>query len=206
MKYAKMLGLAAMAAAAMTAVVGPGSASATVLCKEWVLICPVAKIYPVGTTLAASQNAATTMTFKNGGTTVSSCTGSSWSALVSNKGGAGIPVSGSNETLSFTGCSTAVAVTAKGQFAIHHIPGNTEGALTFLGTQLTVTVAGQDCVYALAGEVASLGSGKFIQSPSVVGEAVPIGYASGPGTCPAVLEWDFTSTFTAPKPLWFKAE
>lgn len=204
MKYAKMLGFAAVAAVAMTAWAGAGSASATVLCKEWILVCPATKIYPVGTTLAASQNAGTTTKFTNGGSTVSSCSGSSWSALVSSKGGAGIPVSGSNETLSFTGCSTAVAVSTKGQFAIHHIPGNTEGVLTLLGTQLTVTVAGQDCVYAVGGPVA-MNSGKSILSPIMVGE-VPLGLASGPEGCPGVLEWEFTSTFTAPKPLWFKAE
>jgi hypothetical protein len=53
MKYLKMLGLAAVAAMALTAVLGASSASAaTFLCKTNANPCP--EHYPTGTTLSGS--------------------------------------------------------------------------------------------------------------------------------------------------------
>ena len=48
MRYMKMLDLAAAAAMALIALLGTGSASATVLCSEYVTPCPQVK--PLGKT------------------------------------------------------------------------------------------------------------------------------------------------------------
>jgi hypothetical protein len=58
MKYLKMLGLAAIAALALTAVLGAGSASAaTFLCKTKANPCP--EHYPIGTVISASLETGT---------------------------------------------------------------------------------------------------------------------------------------------------
>jgi hypothetical protein len=49
MKHLKMLGLAALAAAALTALIGAGTASATVLCKNNLNTTTCSEKYPAGT-------------------------------------------------------------------------------------------------------------------------------------------------------------
>jgi len=51
MRYMKMLGLAVVAALALTALVGAGSASAVTLCKKNVAPCPAGENYPLGTVI-----------------------------------------------------------------------------------------------------------------------------------------------------------
>jgi len=102
LKYLKILGLAAIVAAAFTALVGVGSASAaSELCKEKVSPCPAASVYPAGTVLeATSTNATLTSSLGNVVCTHSLITGKTTTA-----GSTKTNVEGLIEKVSFTGCS-----------------------------------------------------------------------------------------------------
>jgi hypothetical protein len=138
MKYVKMLGLAAVAAAALMAFVGASSASATVLCTTKVGNgpCPAAWILPAGSELhAASETEKPTLTstFKT-----ITCNESTVGGKTSNAGSASETVKGPVETLTFTGsCTCTVAVLKTGTLEIH-ASGGGNGTLTSNGAEVTV--------------------------------------------------------------------
>ena len=138
MKYIKMLGLAAVAAAAMMAFVGAGTASATVLCENnQTSGCTnaVAK----GTVLDFSVETGTSALLKGPfGETIATCTESTVKGPVSNAGGAGATVSGSIETLTFGSCNRPVTVSAPGSLEVHHIAGSDNGTVTSTGAKVTI--------------------------------------------------------------------
>lgn len=119
MKYAKILGLALVAAAALIAFVGAGSASATVLCKNGTS--PCSEIYGAGTTIKGkSTNAVLTSNLA----TVA-CTESNTTAEVTNQGSASTTVTGTITALSFSGC-TASAGTVSCEVSVNNLPYHAE--------------------------------------------------------------------------------
>jgi hypothetical protein len=118
MKYIKMLGLAAVAAAALTAFVGASTASATTLTDENGAV-------GVGRTIHANNEGVVrlTTTFKN-----IECNTSTVSGEVTNAGGAGVPVSGSINSLTFEGCNCTVNVISKGNLSINGTTVSSNGA------------------------------------------------------------------------------
>jgi len=106
MKYVKMLGLAAVAAAALMAFVGASTASATVLCKTagtgspTGTTCPANQAYPAGTAITAVNKGTVKLdtTFKT-----IECSGSEVKGSTSNEGSATETVTGPEGTLTFTG-------------------------------------------------------------------------------------------------------
>ncbi len=110
MKYIKILGLAAVAAMALMAFVGAGSASATVLCKETPTgtnpaVCPAGKTYAVNDVIegAVQQPALLTNDLEN-----VECATSTTRSKVTNAGGTNSTVLGTIESLTFGGCKTEV--------------------------------------------------------------------------------------------------
>lgn len=101
MRYIKMLGLLALAALAM-AIVGTGSASATVLCKENVGVeneCPEGKIV----SLPATVNASAPVTLEGEGTW--GCSNSTMTLKLEKNLGSGKPIEGQVTSLSLEGCN-----------------------------------------------------------------------------------------------------
>jgi hypothetical protein len=101
MKYLKMLGLAAIAALALTAVAGAGTASATELCTTNVSPCPAGEHYGAGTVIEGSSTNAT-LTSSLGNVV---CTSSAIKGATTTTGGAKLSVEGKIESLTFSGCT-----------------------------------------------------------------------------------------------------
>ena len=142
MKYAKMLGLLAVAAAALLAFAGV--ASATTLTS------------PPGTTYTSSIKAASegTTTLHNATLGVSvSCTASTVEGTVAQHG-SGLTAAALLSNLTFTGCGAdTVTVLSKGSLEFHNISGGTNATVTSNGAEITVKNAatGVSCTYTTKG-------------------------------------------------------
>jgi len=149
MKYLKILGLVALAAAALAALVG-ASASATVLCKAEENPCSEANEYPKGTSADGSLGESSAIfTDTSGKTVLVTCTGGTV------KGELEFPGSktetprgkGTAENVKWTGCSTTMHTIAGGEVEIHHIAGTHDGTVVLKSFKTTLNVLGVSCVY-----------------------------------------------------------
>jgi hypothetical protein len=154
MRYAKTLGLAVLMAAAVVAVSGTGSASATVLCKIFKQPCPKAEVWPAKTKVKATLEANTTLEIKDVHETVlATCTGSTIEGQTTNAGGGeGVAVTGINEMETFTGCTHTVAVLEKGAFEVRYLGPLTTGKWLFSNDNVTVEDLGATCGYGSGAE------------------------------------------------------
>jgi len=162
MKYLKMLGLAAVAAAALMAIVGAGTASATVICKNNLNTEKCSEPYPAGTKGTASLAAGTSALLQTtAGETMVTCTESVISSTLENPGSATTTVKSGVSTMTFAKCTVPVVVINGGYAELHHIAGTDNGTLTTFNTEVTVnTVFFGSCVY---------GSGKGLDVGNTIG-------------------------------------
>ncbi len=123
-KYAKILGLAAVAAMALMAFVGTGTASATVLCKTNLTTgCAAAgQDYPAGTGIHATSESSGILE-TTGGVILDTCTGSTVKGKTSNTGSASTTVSGPIEELAWGVCRRTTNTLKLGSLEVHHIAG-----------------------------------------------------------------------------------
>ena len=199
MKYVKMLGLAAVAAAALTAFVGAGTASATVLCKEGITTgCASAgKAYPAGTTVEASLEGSAELVA--GGFIEDTCTGSTIKGTTSTAGSSTTTVSGNATSLTWSNCTFPTTTTKLGSLEIHWISGTDNGTLTASGFEVTIHQLFGDCVYS-SGANNDLGTVKGGNPATIaIKTSVTGGGAFG---CPSTATWTAAYTVTAPKPLF----
>jgi hypothetical protein len=128
MKYAKMLGLLAVAAAAMMAFAG--SASATTLTGSG------GTTLGVGTKIHAVNEGTVTL---DGGVVIT-CTESTVEGEVTVAGDATHTAKGTNTTLTFGGCNHTVTVLTPGTLEVHTegATANNNGTLTSSGAKITV--------------------------------------------------------------------
>lgn len=153
MKSLKMLGLAAIAAGALMAFVGAGTASATELtCTNppgTIVMCAApthihAEVEPetkvvLDPPFGAIECSKSTVTFY-------ASTGSSTTTVVSvNSSG----VASELETLTFEGCNATVNVLKKGTLELHTTETNSnhDGLLTSTGAEVTVEFLGTHCIF-----------------------------------------------------------
>lgn len=207
MKHVKMLGLAAAAAMACTALLGAGSASATVLCKEWKRPCPKGQDYGEGTRVQATLETGTTSVFKTTtGTLLGTCTGSTMEGETTNTGGAAEPVTGNIDGFWFEGCSKATNVIVNGRFEIKYIGPDTFGGLTVKETQVTVNSIVGSCVYG-PGEGFYIGTITSANGVTPTLDAkVTLPKVSGAFLCPSQAVWEASYEITEPHPVYFKKE
>ena len=158
MKYLKILGLAAVAAMALTAFMGAGTASATGL---WKYTTPSANdTLGVGTTITASLEPGDSAILRDtGGLANDTCTSSHVHGTIEKDTTSGVHPSGALTELTFGGCSHTTTVLAKGELEITNIAGTTDGTVTSRGARVTVksTVFGISCI-------ANTGAGTIIGS------------------------------------------
>lgn len=133
MKYLKTLGLAAIAATALMAFLGAGTASATVLCSAAESPCSLAHKYSVGTRIGFSLASGTSLRWVNEGNTLETCKGAVLKSDITNAGSATTTVTSENKTLSFSECNTANGFTKLGGLEIHNISGTSNGTVTASG-------------------------------------------------------------------------
>lgn len=147
MKYVKMLGLAVVAAAALMAFVGAGTASADRICSQNQTPCEAANVNPAGTTYSATLKEGTEATLAAGFSTVKCKESSVGLEQTSAGGGAGVAVEGKITALSFGNCNvTAVNVLTLGTGQVSYTS-EMNGSITGKGTEVEVVAGSTKCFY-----------------------------------------------------------
>jgi len=209
MKYVRILGLAAVAAAALMAFVGASTASATVLCtvegtgSPTGTTCPEGKAEPGGTEIKSSLVAGTKAVLATSFKTIE-CKKSSVAGKTSNEGSATETVTGSITTLTFEECNCVINVLKNGSLEVHWISGTHDGTVTSSGAEVTAeceTLFGKvHCIYTTnATDLGTLAHGN--PAKLEVKEA-SIPRAPTNALCAEKALWTATYEVTTPKPLF----
>lgn len=201
MKYVKMLGLAAIAAAALMAFVGASTASATVLCTVQGTGSPTGTTCPAGSGLGVgakihaelSTGAHATLTTHEEFKPDITCETSTVEGVVTVEGDATTTTSGDITKLTFENCGpSTVTVLKPGKLEIHWISGTHNGTLT--GTEQEVTTVTPSifgsihCIYTTnATDLGTLTGG----SPAVLtANSQALNKLTTSSLCPSAPTWD----------------
>lgn len=194
MKYVKMLGLLAVAAAAMMAFAA--TASATTLTSP-------AGVSYTGEIHAESEGATTL-----DGPSDITCNNSTVSGHVE-KHGAEVTASGKLTTLDFTNCNQHVTVKKAGELIAHtDDPKKADGnaILTSVGAEVEVVITGLGitCVYSTAatGTVVGTLTGSTTKHATLDIDSSPIPRTGGSFFCGSSAEWTGNYTVTTPSTLY----
>ncbi len=199
MRYLKTLGLVAVAASALIAVIGAGSASATVLCSTTADPCPPGQDWPVNTTLDWSIPAGgSILQTDTAGNTINTCKTSTVKWTITKTGSSTETVTGVDEETTFGTCTFATKTLKLANTEIHKIAGTSNGTVTADGvTEVTInTVLFGSCTYGVPNG-ASLGEITEGNPATFHVNAVTVKLAGG-GACPATDKWTATYTLTSP--------
>jgi len=210
MKYVKMLGLAAVAAAALMAFVGASTASATVLCKNGTTTTTCSEKYGATTTieskLVTGTKAKLATAFKTVECGKSAVAGKSGDAK-EGEGSATETVKGAVTTLTFEECNCEVVVLKKGTLEVHSIAGTDNGTVTSNGAEVTVqcneTIFGKvHCIYVTENtDLGPLTGG----NPAKLKAEASIPRLKTDSLCSEKANWTAEYEVTAPKPLFISA-
>lgn len=200
MKYLKMLGLAVIAAAALMAFLGAGTASATVICKVEPKsgVCPEGSDYPAGTKGKASLKRETKAVLETtSGETLATCTESTVEGTSKNTGGATETVESTLTSLTWGGCSTKVVTLRPGLGQLHWIAGTNNGTLTTAGVEVTTGIFGVSCVYGAGALPIDAGTTVGGDPGSLAANTI-VNKTEGGFLCPSTLR--FTASYVATEP------
>ncbi len=143
MRYLKILGLAAVAAAALTAFVGAGTASA----KSTELFINTTTTLTGGTTIHATLEPGTTALLQSTSAALTdTCTESTVHGKTTETTVTNGEITGHIETLSFSNCAFTTHVDIPGTLQITN-EGSDNGTLTGSNSTVTITVGGAVCLY-----------------------------------------------------------
>jgi len=135
MKHLKMLALAAVAAGALMAFVGAGTASATVLCSTTVEPCPAGQKWPANTLMDMSVPSGNSINWVNtSNEELDTCSGSTIKGPITSAGSSTTTVTSTVEELTWGGCTFPTATVTKGKLEVHRIAGTHNGTVTADGT------------------------------------------------------------------------
>jgi hypothetical protein len=202
MKYLKMLGLAAVAAMALMAFLGAGSASATVFCKVTEVPCSEANEWAVGTFGDATQKAGSSGVMKTTeGTIVETCTEVTVSGKLQTKGGPTETVkeTGGGENVVWKNCTNPMVTIKGGEIEVHHITGTDNGTVTMKGFETTMFISslGLSCIYTYGAGI-DVGIITGGTKPSMDLNAALPRSASSSAFCPATIVGSVEGTLTEP--------
>ena len=187
MKYVKMLGLAAVAALALMAFLGAGSASATVLCKTAASPCG-SEWLKTGSLSSSLVKEGSSVLKSTGGAIEDTCSASTTGGSITSQG-ENQPVVGSVNELTFTECTNTTTVL--NQNGTLELEGETVSAKGF---EVTVVAAGVSCVYS-AGTGTTLGT--FTGgNPAIIHINAVVNKKSGSFLCPSDSKWEGTYQIT----------
>lgn len=198
MKFVRMLGLLAVAAAALMAFAG--SASATTVTS------PTGTAY-TGTITAESQGA----TELHGAFTSVSCEASHVAGSIESQG-SGKTASGKLSALSFSGCSDPVSVKLKGSLELHAVncskqTGYCTGTLTSSGAEIAIDTSVGECVFTTSnthlGTVT--GTDDTGHSPIFHIDSASIPRTAGSFFCGSSGEWTGSYKVVTPTTMWIDA-
>jgi hypothetical protein len=187
----KMLGLAAVAAAALMAFVGAGTASATTLTDE------AGNVVNSGSTIDFSiPSGKSAVLVDTTGEELDKCTGSTARGKTSNGGGAGVAVTGNVETLTWTSCTLPTKTLAAAGLQVN---GTGAGNVSATGTfEVEIeTIFFGPCVYGVTNgtPIGTLANGTFTAN------AVTEKFSGNKFACLPSAVWTGTYTATEPKGL-----
>jgi hypothetical protein len=197
MKHLKMLGLAAMAIAALSAF-SVASASATELYSGATTL--------GHTTITGSLTKGTSAELKTtGGTLLDTCTGSDITITATPGGGTGVPVVGHVTNLQWTGCTKTTDTLELGTLEVAYTSG-LNGTLSGKGFKVTVAMSaefGGTCSYTLGTGGTTVGEAKgSTTGPATLVINATVNGASGNSfLCPSDTKWIANYTATSPSPL-----
>jgi len=201
MRYAKMLALAAVAAGALMAFIGAGTASATVLCSTTADPCPTGQDVLAGTVVDLSSTGSTVLTDTSGETTLDTCTVSTLKGKTTNTGGTTETVEIGVETLSWEKCTFPTKTLKTADLEVHKIATTSNGTVTAGGTfEVTInTIFFGSCIYGVTKgtSIGDLTEGK----PAIfhATKAVAEKFSGSAAACPETSLWTSTYTVTEPK-------
>jgi hypothetical protein len=202
MKYFRMLALATVAAAALTALFGTGAALGTVLCKTTTNSC--AGTYPAKTEIHAVLPSETSYKFESpdGTTNYISCNEVTMKSSTATEGSSTTTVDANISTWTWGKCSPGTPATVKtGRLEIHYA-GSGNGTLTLKEFEITLPIFGVSCVYS-AGTGIHLG---VLTESTEAGAKMDIGALtpkSGGGfLCPEKMRMTGDLFINSPYPLY----
>lgn len=207
MKYAKRLGLSVLLSAALMALVGASSASATVLCKV------AGTGSPTGTTCPSGQayGAGTEIYMVNVGRISFDgeffnieCEVSTIKGKTESEGGATETVKFRLETFAFTNCGATTYTTLKaGELEIHWISGTNNGTLTGNGQEFTATTStifgSIHCIFTVENQSLGEVTGG---NPATFKSNARLKSLTTNSLCPEEGAWTASYEITTPKPLY----
>jgi len=203
MKYLKMLALTAVAAGALMAFIGAGTASASKLCSTTADPCPAGQSWPANTVLdfTIPAGASANLVDTSGETTLDTCTGSTVKGPITNAGSATETVTGSVEELTWTNCNFPTNTITKGKLEVHKIIGTSNGTVTADGEfRVTInTVLFGKCIYAVTNgqSLGDLTEGNpAVFHANAIAELIRT--PEDNGFCPETARWTATYTLTSP--------
>lgn len=206
MKYLKMLGLAVGAVVAMTAFVGAGSASASVLCSTNTN--PCTSKWASGTQVEFTLRSGTSAAWRTTeGATIKTCTTATLKGkLVQGSATETAKLAVTASEFQWNGCTVPTVTLQGGEVEFHNIAGTANGTVTLKGFKFTTNGALEgSCSYGM-GTGVDLGT----VTASSTGDAIIDGNAllterSNVLCCPDVV-WVEEFTLTAPKGTGFYVE
>jgi hypothetical protein len=184
MKYVKMLGLLAVAAAALMAFAG--TASATTVTS------------PAGTLYTSNIAATAGATELVGSFTTVKCSSSSVSGSVKTHG-AGVTAEGPISALSFSGCNFPVTVKKEGTLIAHATSGG-NGTLTSSGAEVIVHTSVGECVFTTSST--DIGTLKGGTPAKLEIASAAINRTGGSFLCGSTAKWSGTYTVNTPGSLF----
>lgn len=200
MKYLKMLGLAAVAAAALMALAGTGTASATVACKVTETPCAPSNEWELGTKGLASLKAGTSAVMSStAGEALMTCNAGHISGTLENKGGPTETMhqAGSSANIVYEGCTNTMDTIKGGEVELHHIAGTDNATVTIKGFETTVSLFGVSCIYTYgAGIDAGVITGGT--TPRMDVNAVLPKSSGSSFLCPSTVKGQFEGSLTEP--------
>jgi len=202
MKYLKMLGLAAVAAASMMAFVGTGTASAnTILCETTITTgCASDWDWKVGATMKFSLKSGVSakLTDTSGFITIDTCTEATVTGTLARTTTPQGTVSASG--VDWGGCTRTTDTVTAGELEIHHISNTHNGTVTATGFAVTIPFSSSTCAY---GFTATRDIGTLVTSADGLDAELVINtnvdlissHSSASG-CPSSGKWTATYTQT----------
>jgi len=195
-RYLKMLGLAIIATAAMTVLVGAGPAHATVLCQTNTT--PCGERYVVGQEVAMNLVPGTEINFHEG-FAETRCGESTIGGLIANAGSSTEAVAVPLETLSFGSCTARWRVLKAGSLEFNYREPMSASAIS-RGMELEWEQAGISCVY---GSPAGITIGQLTGGkPALLTENAELSKIAGGFLCANPAHWEAQYVVTSPNPLF----
>lgn len=202
MKSIKMIGLAAVAALALTATAGAGTAAATVLCKT--ATSPCGEIFPAATVIQDPSLTGGSAAMMKNGLVAAECNGQRFEASITNAGSSTKPVSLANGLFAVDLCAWphTITFTSFGSSEIHFVSEG-EGVVTAEGIQFTYDDLGKGfrCWYA-TGSSPYLGTFTAGTEPTIQVNATFELTKGSLLQCGAKLQWTGEFQLTVPAALY----